>query len=66
LIIQKNVKLNLILNLVPINMKKTRIEITHQIEKTKHVFYVINPDKLNSFEAERIKKGMGVEMVFVN
>ena len=63
---QKNAKLNLILNLVPINMKKTRIEITHQIEKTKHVFYVINPDKLNSFEAERIKKGMGVEMVFVN
>jgi hypothetical protein len=51
------------LNLVPINMKKTRIEITHQIEKTKHVFYVINPDKLNSFEAERIKKGM---VVFVN
>jgi len=44
-------------------MKKTRIEITHQIEKTKHVFYVINPDKLNSFEAERIKKGM---VVFVN
>ncbi len=63
---QKNAKLNLILNLVPINVKKTRIEITHQIEKTKHVFYVINPDKLNSFEAERIKKGMGVEMVFVN
>ena len=63
---QKNAKLNLILNLVPINMKKTRIEITHQIEKTKHVFYLINPDKLNSFEAERIKKGMGVEMVFVN
>jgi len=47
-------------------MKKTRIEITHQIEKTKHVFYVINADKLNSFEAEKIKKGMGVEMVFVN
>ena len=47
---QKNAKLNLILNLVPINVKKTRIEITHQIEKTKHVFYVINPDKLNSFD----------------
>ena len=58
--------LNLILNLVLINMKKTRIEITHQIEKTKHVFYVINPDKLNDFEVERIKKGMGVAMIFVN
>jgi hypothetical protein len=58
--------LNLILNLVPIKMKKTKIEITHQIEKTEHLFYVINPDKLNSFEVERIKKGMGVEMIFVN
>ena len=66
MIIQKNAKLNLNLNLVPINMKKTRIEITHQIEKTKHVFYVINPDKLNSFELQRIKKGMGVAMIFVN
>ena len=63
---QKNAKLNLILNLVPINMKKKRIEITHQIEKTKHVFYIINPDKLNDFEVERIKKGKGVAMIFVN
>jgi hypothetical protein len=66
LIIQKKAKLNLILNLAPISMKKTRIEITHQIEKTKHVFYVINPDKLNRFDAERIKKEMGVEMIFLN
>lgn len=51
---QKNAKLNFILNLIPISMKKTRIEITHQIEKSKHVFYVINPDKLNNFEVERI------------
>ena len=47
-------------------MKKTRIEITHQIEKTKHVFYVINPNNLNDFEVERIKQGMGVIMIFVN
>jgi hypothetical protein len=47
-------------------MKKTRIEITHQIEKTKHVFLVVNPDKLISSEVDRIKKAMGVEMVFVN
>lgn len=58
--------LNLILNLVPISMKKTRIEITHQIEKTKHMFYVINPNNLNDFEVERIKQGMGVIMIFVN
>ena len=58
--------LNLILNLVLINMKKTRIEITHQIEKTKHVFYVIDQDKLNNSEVETIKMEMGVSMVFVN
>jgi hypothetical protein len=58
--------LNLILNLAPINMKKTRITITHQIEKAKHHFLVGNPDKLNSSEVEKIKKEMGVEMVLVN
>lgn len=47
-------------------MKKTRITITHQIEKNKHVFFVGNPDKLISSEVERIKMTMGVEMVFVN
>lgn len=58
--------LNLILNLAAINMKKTRIEITHQAEKTKHHFMVVNPEKLTSSEVEKIKKAMGVEMVFVN
>ena len=58
--------LNLILNLVQINMKKTRIEITHQIEKTKYVFYVIDQGKLTNSEVERIKIAMGVEMVFIN
>ena len=58
--------LNLILNLAQINMKKERIEITHQIEKTKYVFYVNDQDKLNNSEVEIIKKEMGVEMVFVN
>jgi hypothetical protein len=47
-------------------MKKTRIEITHQVEKTKHHFMVVDPDKLSSSEVDRIKKVMGVEMVFVN
>ncbi len=47
-------------------MKKTRITITHQLEKTQHHFMVENPDKLSSSEVERIKKEMGVEMVLVN
>ena len=47
-------------------MKKTKIAITHQIEKTKHHFMVVNPDKLSSSEVEKIKMVMGVEMVFVN
>lgn len=47
-------------------MKKTRITITHQVEKSKHVFYVVDPNKLTSSEVERIKNVMGVEMVLVN
>jgi hypothetical protein len=47
-------------------MKKTKISITHQLEKTKHHFIVVNPEKLSSSEVEKIKKVMGVEMVFVN
>lgn len=47
-------------------MKKTRISITHHIEKTQHHFVVDNPDKLNISEVNRIKKVMAVEMVFVN
>ena len=46
-------------------MKKTRITITHQVEKTQHHFMVVNPDKLTSLEVDKIKKGMGVEMVFI-
>jgi hypothetical protein len=59
--------MNSILNLARTNiMKKTRIEITHQVEKTKHHFMVVNPEKLSSSEVDRIKKIMGVEMAFVN
>ncbi len=47
-------------------MKKTRISITHQLEKTQHNFMVVNPDKLSSSEVDSIKRVMGVEMVFVN
>ncbi len=56
----------MVLNLAPINMKKTRITITHQLEKTQHHFMVVNPDKLTSSEVDIIKNEMGVEMVFVN
>jgi len=56
----------MVLNLAPINMKKTRITLTHQIEKTQHQFTVVNPDKLTSSELARIKRAMGVEIVFVN
>ena len=47
-------------------MKKTRITIVHQIEKKQHHFMVVNPDKLTISEVDRIKKAMGVEMMFVN
>ncbi len=47
-------------------MKKTRVSITHNLEKTQHHFMVGNPDKLTSSEVDKIKEEMGVEMVFVN
>jgi len=47
-------------------MKKTRITITHQLEKTKHTFLVVNPYKLSRIESERIMAKMNVEMLFVN
>lgn len=57
----------MILNLVRTSiMKKTRITITHLVDKTKHHFLVENPDMLASSEVERIKKEMGIEMLYVN
>lgn len=57
--------MNLILNLARTRiMKKTRITITHQLEKTQHYFMVVDPDKLTSSEVERIKREMRVEIVF--
>ncbi len=47
-------------------MKKTTIEIYHQIDKTQHHFMVVDADKLTSSEVEKIKMAMCVEMVFVN
>lgn len=47
-------------------MKKTRITITHQVEKTQYHFMVGNSENLTSSEVDRIKKEMGVEMEFEN
>ena len=47
-------------------MKKTRITITHQLEKTNHVFLVHNPSSLSQKEKDRIMAKMNVEMLFVN
>lgn len=47
-------------------MKKTRITITHNLEKTQHHFVVENTDKLTSSEVDRIKKAIVVEILFVN
>ena len=46
-------------------MKKTKIEITHQLEKTVHHFWVMDPKKLSREEVEFIKMEMEVIMVFV-
>jgi len=46
--------------------KKTRILITHHLDKTIHHFLVDRPDKLNSKEVERICEKMGVQSLFVN
>ena len=47
-------------------MKMKRIAIKHQLEKTKHHFVVVNPDKLTNSEVDRVKRMMRVEIVFVN
>jgi hypothetical protein len=47
-------------------MKKTRISVTHQLEKTKFFFLVQDPNRLTQKEKERIMAKMNVEMLFVN
>lgn len=47
-------------------MKKHRITITHQQDKTKHVFLVLDPDRLTQQEKERIMTKMNVEMLLIN
>ncbi len=47
-------------------MEKKKIQITHQLEKTKHTFFVINPDRLTQDEVNRICNKMGVTSLLVN
>ena len=47
-------------------MEKKKIQITHQLDKTKHTFSVGNPDSLTKAEVKHICKEMGVEAVLVN
>ena len=47
-------------------MKKTKITIKHQLEKSDHHFLVMDPNKLSLEEIEKIKIEMRVTMVFVN
>jgi hypothetical protein len=47
-------------------MKKTRIEIQHQLEKTNHVFFVQDPNSLSQKEKDRIMAKMNVEILFVH
>lgn len=47
-------------------MEKERISITHQLDKTKHTFSVVNPDSLTESEVKRICNKMGVDKLLVN
>ena len=47
-------------------MKKSKITITHQLEKTKHVFMVQDPNRLTQKEKDRIMYKMNVEILLIN
>ncbi len=47
-------------------MKKLKIYITHQLEKTKHSFMVENPDILTPEKVSRICQKMEVTSLLVN
>ena len=47
-------------------MKKIRIIITHQLEKTKHVFMVQDSNRLTQKEKDRIMSKMNIEMLLIN
>jgi hypothetical protein len=47
-------------------MNKHKISITHQLDKTKHTFSVVNPDSLTSAEVKRICNKMCVDKLLVN
>jgi hypothetical protein len=47
-------------------MKKTRIKITHQLDKTVHHFLVLDPNSLTKNEVKRICDKMNVTALFIN
>jgi hypothetical protein len=47
-------------------MGKKKIQITHQLDKTKHTFTVVNPDSLTQEEVKRICAKMQVDKLLVN
>lgn len=47
-------------------MEKKKISITHQLDKTKHTFLVVNPDSLTQEEIKRICAKMGVTAILIN
>lgn len=47
-------------------MKKTKIKITHQIDKTVYHFFVVDPDRLTTDEVKRICQEMNVTSLFIN
>lgn len=47
-------------------MKKSRIKITHQIDKTVHHFKVMDPNNLCIDEVENICTKMNVTALFIN
>lgn len=47
-------------------MKKTRIKITHQVDKTIHHFHVLDPNNLSKDEVQRICLKMNVTALFIN
>ncbi len=47
-------------------MKKHKIKITHQLDKTIHTFSVTNPNSLTKEEVKKICDAMNVTALFVN
>ena len=47
-------------------MKKKKITITHQLDKTIHTFSVTNPDSITKEEVSKICEEMNVTALLIN